>query len=79
MPTQQLGRANGVEWMLAERGVEQLEHSVPGSAAGFILRRLLNELVDVDVVIDPASAGHLQERAHRRIEILRPEQPSPIA
>src|SRR5215207_6588266 len=52
-PPLQLGRAHGVEGVVAECRVDRLEYGVPSVAAGLVLRGLREELVEVDLVVTP--------------------------
>ena len=74
LPAKQLGRANRVHRVRAHDGVEDLQNGVPRVAAGLVLLRLANELVDAQLVAVRLAAGELHFRAHHRVQVLHGEQ-----
>src|SRR5215213_538238 len=77
-PPLELSGADGVERMLAERRVDELEDLVPPVAAGLVGGGLTHELLDAARVAVGGTARELHERTLRGDVVLHGEQPGAV-
>src|SRR5687768_14861522 len=77
-PALELSGAHRVEWVLAERRVDQLEDPVPRVATRLVGDGLAHELVDAGRIAVVGPAGELHERALCHEMILHGEQAGAI-